>query len=206
MRVALAIAVGLACPSLAGAQAAGDRYGPPSTTLATAVAGEAWRGPTLGWANKSAAAPTPQNALPAAPSPYREARVYAPFQPQVPLPLQRSQPQPVVAATPPAQARPLPTSLYSPAQPAPVRAPVAAVRPLVATPAPAPQRMAAVTPRPNGGAPRFYSVHRGYGLEPDAIPEPPAGSRYVLIGPPDAPAEKPDARDDDSAGDRPDAF
>jgi hypothetical protein len=202
MRVALAIAVGLACPSLAGAQAAGDRYGPPSTTLATAVAGEAWRGPTLGWANKSAAAPTQQSALPAAPSPYREARVYAPFRPQVPLPLQRSQPQPV-AAPPPVQTRPLPTSLYSPAQPAPVRAPVAAVQPAAA---PAPQRMAAVTPRPNGGAPRFYSVHRGYGLEPDAIPEPPAGSRYVLIGPPDAPAEKPDAREDDNAGDRSDAF
>lgn len=207
MRVALAIAVGLACPSLAGAQAAGDRYGPPSTMQLTAVAGEAWRGPALGWANKPAAAPTPQNALPAAPSPYREARVYAPFQPQVPLPLQRSPPQPAAAAAPHAEARPLPTSLYSPAQSAPVRPPVSAVQSAATTPAPPPpQRMAAATPRPNGGAPRFYSVHRGYGLEPDAIPGPPAGSRYVLIGPPDAPAEKPDVRDDDNAGDRSDAF
>jgi hypothetical protein len=32
---------------------------------------------------------------------------------------------------------------------------------------------------------RLYSLHRAYGLQPDAIPEPPAGQRYVLVGPPD---------------------
>ena len=57
-----------------------------------------------------------------------------------------------------------------------------------------------------GGHTRFYSVHRGYGLTPDAIPEPPAGDRYVLIGPPDAPAPKTDEQDGEPLGSRPDSF
>lgn len=191
MRVALAIAVGLACPSLAAAQAAGDRYGPPSAARLTAVAGEAYRGPTLAWANKAAAAPTAQSALPPAPTAYREAPAYAPFQPQVPLPLQQAQ-------------RPAPAAVERPAYPPAASAPVQPP-PQPPLQAQAPQRMAAAAP-PAGGHTRFYSVHRGYGLTPDAIPEPPAGDRYVLIGPPDAPPPKTDEQDGEALGPRPDAF
>ena len=187
MRVALAIAVGLACPSLAAAQAAGDRYGPPSAARLTAVAGEAYRGPTLAWTNKAAAESTAQSALPPAPIAYREVRVYAPFQPQVPLPLQQVRQPAPAAVEPPA---------YRPVASAPVQPPLQAQ---------APQRMAAVAPAA-GGHTRFYSVHRGYGLTPDAIPEPPAGDRYVLIGPPDAPAPKTDEQDGEPLGSRPDSF
>ena len=42
---------------------------------------------------------------------------------------------------------------------------------------------------------RLYSLHREYGLQPDTIPEPPAGPRYVLMGPPDhATAPQDDAK------------
>jgi hypothetical protein len=49
----------------------------------------------------------------------------------------------------------------------------------------------------------YYSLHRAYGLTPDAIPEQPPGQRYVLMGPPDAPAAKPAERDDDDNDDAP---
>ena len=45
-----------------------------------------------------------------------------------------------------------------------------------------------VAPPPVGKqAPRLYSLHREYGMSPDAIPAPPKGDNYVLI----APAEEP---------------
>lgn len=191
MRVVFAIVVGLACPLTAAAQTAGDRYGPASATRLNRIAGEAFQGPALGWANKQAANPASHAvSLPPAPTPYRPQPVYAPFQPQVPLPLQQlaaAQPQPAVAS-------------YAP--PTPVQAQPQA-RPQAVAPAP-PQRLAAMVQPGMGGATRLYSVHRGYGMTPDAIPEPPAGNRYVLIGPPDAP---PSAKTDDDAPDsRPGAF
>jgi len=57
----------------------------------------------------------------------------------------------------------------------------------------APAPASAPPPRPiAGGAPRYYSLHREYGLAPDAPPPPPSTPRYVLIGPPDAPADNSD--------------
>lgn len=200
MRLVLAIAVVFACPLAAAAQSAGDRYGPWSNarveSAATAAAGAAYQGRTLGWANKQVLAPDPQqaesrpqpvalNSLPAAPSIYRAppASTYVPFQPQVPLSMQQAAPvAPVAPPVRPATAQPrkaLPTSIYGATTPQIAPAPTAA-----------PQKLAALAPTPTpartvGGATRLYSVHRGYGLTPDAIPEPPAGNRYVLIGPPD---------------------
>lgn len=154
--------------------------------------------------------------LPPAPAVYRAPpqSSYVPFQPQVPLPMQQvsartAPPAPFRAApapTPVPAARPLPTSLYE----APPRMPE-----LLGGPPPKaqarPQQVAAIAPVPVaapaptpgvGGATRYYSVHRGYGLTPDAIPEPPAGNRYVLIGPPDG-APEPKPRSDDDNDDAP---
>lgn len=202
MRLVLAIAVVFACPLAAAAQSAGDRYGPWSNarveSAATAAAGAAYQGRTLGWANKQVLAPEPQqaeirpqpaaaNSLPAAPSIYRAspASTYVPFQPQVPLSMQRGAPvAPVAPPVQPPAAQPrnaLPTSIYGATTPQAAPAPTAAPQKLAAlalAPTPTPARTV-------GGATRLYSVHRGYGLTPDAIPEPPAGNRYVLIGPPD---------------------
>lgn len=218
MRAVLAIIVGLAFPLTAAAQTAGDRYGPTSAVRLNQTAGETYQGRALSWANKQAAVQSnPAVGLPPAPTPYREQPTYAPFQPQVPLPLQQRAPAPVPAA----YTQPPPTSIYGSTAPAAPAAPPA-VRPVAyavapaPTPAPAravaaqppvqPQRVAAMVPPGQGGATRLYSVHRGYGMTPDAIPEPPAGNRYVLIGPPDG-APAPDAKTDDDAPDaRPGAF
>lgn len=222
MRVVLAIVAGLACPLTAAAQPAGDRYGPASNLQLAEAAAANYLGRPLSWANKEAsAAPTPAPAaapavpaapqtfasrLPTAPTPYRQASApaYAPFQPQVPLPLQRQ-------AAPPAQpAQGLATSIYGPAAPAPAPA---QVRPSIAAAAPqhpdqavapAPQRLANAAPAMS--ATRLYSVHRGYGLTPDAIPELPAGNRYVLIGPPAGEAAAKTKTDDDAPDARPGAF
>jgi hypothetical protein len=44
----------------------------------------------------------------------------------------------------------------------------------------------------------MYSVHREFGMTPDAIPTPPAqGSNYVLIGASEGPADKSDKSNDD---------
>ena len=48
-------------------------------------------------------------------------------------------------------------------------------------------------------APRLYSLHREYGLSPDAIPAPPKGDNYVLIGPADEPKPDKDESDKDDA-------
>lgn len=138
--------------------------------------------------------------LPPPPGRYRAAAAppYQMFTPQVPLPLQAkaraaaAQPADLYSPAPVAQAPAAPP----PAAPKPVRAAQqAAPKPaspppqmLATAPEPTPpQRVAAVGPPPSpravGGATRLYSVHRGYGMEPDAIPEAPADNRYVLIGP-----------------------
>ncbi|KRB48953.1 hypothetical protein [Phenylobacterium sp. Root700] len=222
MRLVLAIAVVFACPLAAAAQSAGDRYGPWSNarveSAATAAAGAAYQGRTLGWANKQIAGPKPQQAeirpqptaasnLPAAPGIYRAppASTYVPFQPQVPLSMQQAAlVAPVAPPVQPAAAQPrkaLPTSIYGEAAPQAAPAPAAP-----------PQKLAALAPTPTpartvGGATRLYSVHRGYGLTPDAIPEPPAGNRYVLIGPPDGGGVEAKSNiEDDAPDNRPAAF
>jgi hypothetical protein len=164
--------------------------------------------------------------LPQSPSAYREqaaAPAYQPFQPQIPLPAQMQQRMPArtLARPTPGQAAPqasvqpqaLPSNIYGAATTVPAAADRVQAGPALAGgPPPAqPQQLAAVAPqaaRTVGGAPRFYSLHRGYGLEPDAIPEPPAGNRYVLIGPPDdgGGVESKSKSDDDDPDTRPGAF
>jgi|KBSSwiStaDraftv2_1062776.scaffolds.fasta_scaffold51031_2 hypothetical protein len=87
---------------------------------------------------------------------------------------------------------------------APTPAPVAMSAPAPRPQAlPQPQRMAYAPVRPQptaapqapphhdaGAGPRYYSLHREYGLAPDTIPEQSAEPRYVLIGPPDSDAPK----------------
>lgn len=164
--------------------------------------------------------PPPGRYLAAAPPPYRV------FTPQIPLPLQaqtqRTAALPaslysnasVAPAAPAPQAQPTRIALR-PAQPAPLtraQAPTPAAPARVAVQAPAPvqapqQQMAAATPRPVGGATHYYSVHRDYGLAPDAIPETPSDNRYVLIGPSNnGVGGQDESRDDDAPDRRPDAF
>ena len=202
----------LAAP--AHAQVVQDRYGPPPAHggrgpgAAPAPAAD-YAGPMLGWANKTsartvgAAAPaaperpqalalahqfvrTPQaQAQAPAPAPLRpavqpgyEPVARAQIGPAAPSPAE----SPALLGGPPAQ--PLPQSLYGPA---PSAAPVPA------------QQVATAT---GGGRTHLYSVHRPYGLTPDAIPAPPAGDRYVLVGPPDAPPPSEEAADDAEGLDR----
>lgn len=149
---------------------------------------------------------------------------YVPFTPQVPLPMQQkamrtaSLPANLYAAPASRAAAPVappaapPARALRPAQSPVPPAPVAAAAPQMAPQPmqPAPVRMAAAPPAPRsiGEAPRLYSVHRDYGLAPDAIPEPPAGAnRYVLIGPPDGQrASAPKDDDNDDQNDRQPAF
>ena len=215
MRAVLAIVVGLACPLTAAAQTAGDRYGPASAAHLNQVSAEAYPGRALSWANKQATVQTAGVTLPQSPTPYRQQPTYAPFQPQTPLPLQAravaalpAQPQTQQPPHPPPTA-----SIYTPPQQqqqrpwsqaaAPVQ-PQPAVQPAPPTHA-QPQRVAAMVQPGMGGPTRLYSVHRGYGMTPDAIPEPPPGDRYVLIGPPDAP-QSAKTDDDDAPDARPGAF
>lgn len=182
----------------------------PQTTLATAPAAAPTRPePTAFGAQYqrgAARAPIAQ----AAPAPASQTFQSPPlrgFQPQAPLAHQQQ-------AFIPLAGDPLPDSLYG-GPPAPAAAPPAVAQPRAEAeprpqpqpqpparaamePAPAPVAMPAARPRQladasaaaqgGTGGVRLYSLHRGYGLTPDVIPEPPAGNRYVLIGPGDAPA------------------
>lgn len=232
MRLGLLI-VALASASPAAAQMAGDRYGDRSPTAAAAAIGASYDGPTLSWSRKTQPAspvaaeprapsrPEPlalagqfrADGLPPAPRIQRgpEPRAYQPFQPQTPIPLQWSAPRANLPGTlydsPPAAAAQQITSATPPP------APVAQAQPMrlaAAVPAPAllggPPATVASTPRGAGGATRLYSVHRGYGLTPDAIPQQPGGDRYVLIGPPDAGVQASPKPDDDGPDDGPGAF
>ena len=49
-------------------------------------------------------------------------------------------------------------------------------------------------------APRLYSLHREYGMSPDAIPAPPKGDNYVLIAPPEEPKSDKDDEAEVKAG------
>ena len=125
-----------------------------------------------------------------------ERTAYQPFQPQTPLPLQWSAPK-----------APLPATIYDAPTPQPPVQKVAArnlVTPspvLLGGPPAAPQAA-----QRTGGATRLYSVHRSYGLEPDAIPQQPGGDRYVLIGPSDSGVQPLSTPDDDAQADGPGDF
>ena len=116
---------------------------------------------------------------------------YQPFTPQTPYVAPRPTPAPAPSLegpppSPPIYA-PLPSSLYSGPPPLPEQAA-----------APTPQRLAAAASPRVGGSSKLYSLHRGYGLEPDVIPESPDGDRYVFIGPPDEPTAKDSDDKDDT--------
>ncbi len=87
-------------------------------------------------------------------------------------------------------AGPLPTSIYDQAAAAP---PAPQAQPQYQHPAPSPAEVprqiaqSAPLPAARPGGVQLYSLHREYGLTPDAIPAPPQGPNYILVGPPDAP-------------------
>ncbi|WP_305284416.1 hypothetical protein [Phenylobacterium sp.] len=103
-------------------------------------------------------------------------------------------------------AGPLPTSIYGQgvAAPAPPRPEYPRAEYRAAAPAEAPQQLAQSAPLPAArrGGSQLYSLHREYGMTPDAIPAPPQGQNYILVGPPDAPPaeDNPDAPDRDAEG------
>ena len=215
--------------------AAGDRYGygprpRPASQMAPQTL-EAQGVHALSWSSKAtpqAATPAPvqprptvaayagltgyggnRAALPPAPSaPRWRPNAYQPFTPQAPY---QAAPLQVAALTTP------PLQILTPARaapPAPVPAPparaAAAPMPSLAGPPPpspaalAPQQVAQAEPR-SGEPVHFYSVHRGYSLTPDAIPEPSRDRGYVLIGPSaSAPKDRTTDRDDDDDTDKSD--
>lgn len=154
------------------------RYAAPEPM---ALAGQYLRGRTAGGSG--------WNDLPPPPGERSRAAVYAtgyqPFTPQEPYRAPQapspSPPAPQAAGPSPAPAPGLPTSLY-----APPPADAAIGRPQqIAQAAPAPTPLSAPPAGGVGEGARLYSVHRSYGLDPDAIPAP-HGDAYVLIGPPDS--------------------
>lgn len=227
-KLSLAVLILAAAPAAqAHAQVVQDRYGPPPAHQLAPTGPEAapegaaqaaaYGGTMLGWANKrspraetatAAAAPQRPQALalahqfarpaspPTTPPAAQPLTSQAPSQPPRGAAAPAVQPgyEPVgraeIAPATPAllggpPAAPLPQSLYGPAQAA----------------APPAQQMAQAAPA-GGGRTHLYSVHRPYGLTPDAIPAPPAGDRYILVGPPDAPAPSEEAADDAEGLDR----
>lgn len=143
---------------------------------------------------------------PTAPSPAAVmAPMPAPFQPQGAAQVPPPPPQALAAAPLPAPALlggppqgALPTSIYGTTAPQP-QAPVQqwAQAPQMTSPASPPQ--AAPTPAPtpgvrSGGA-HLYSLHRAYGMTPDAIPPPPIGDNFILVGPSSSPNETDDGED-----------
>jgi hypothetical protein len=208
----LLVLLALAGATSAQAQPVQDRYGPPRRPSPTVVVAslnatpqgaaapapvEPYRGPMLRWPSKTAEPARPQPiaaAPPARPAPTPEhLPPYAPPPPGLYAPAARPAPQARVA---PAQT---PARTAAPPAVAQARSAPPAVPAAARSPAPVqPTRLAAApsaTPHWGGAKPRFYSLHREYGMEPDHIPEPPSQPRYVLIGPPD-PAKAP-AGDDD---------
>ena len=148
-----------------------------------ALAGQYMRGRSSGGSRLDSLPPPPGHSQ-------RTASVYAPgYQPFTPQEPYRPQaaPRPATAQTTPPPAAPapppvaaqsgLPTSLYSPPP-----ADAAIGRPQQIAEA---TSLTAPVAAGVGEGSRLYSVHRGYGLAPDAIPTP-QGDHYVLIGPPDS--------------------
>lgn len=138
-----------------------DRYGGSAERRPTRVAtATPWQmrgapadaGRTLSWPGKNSA-PRPAPVTEPAPQPEPARAAYAPTR--------------VSEPARPVQPAPLPTSIYDAPPPAPAQ-PVAAAQP---APAPALPHPTQTARRADG--PRFYSVHRDFGIAPDAAPIPP---------------------------------
>ena len=189
------LACGLLALSAAAAAAQtppqGDRYGPREPHAPQgAQAATPYAGPMLGWSRKVAATPGrpagpvgPRrlpNGLYAGPgsAAVQVARAAPPSAPNRPAP--RAAEQGLYGAAPQA---PLPDSLYARPQ---------AAAPQAAGPLPPPVRQNPYA----SSSPRFYSVYREYGGQPDAIPAPMPSATWVnrpeasLIEPFDPPRKK----------------
>ena len=176
-RIALAFAIA-ACAS--PAFAVQDRYGPPRTESPTAGVVQLPPGALLDWSGKAA----PQPAQPGPPALARPeplapwAQRMAPRPTQAPAPI--VQPQAAVAPAAIPAARQQPALPLPPQQARALPVPANGPRPYVAQPYVAQpyvaQAMAAPPPvataqAPGAAArPRFYSVARQYGAQPDPIP------------------------------------
>lgn len=179
-----------AMTALAGAAQAADRYGatsPPSAQPlpAPATAAKAPASPTAGgpriltWSGKTqptapaevveAQADGPPAPLPAPPPQGAWRRPGPGAQTGAPQPL--AAPPPRYAAQPAPQAAP-PASLYGAAQPQP------------------PQQQAQAQAAPYAGGPRFYSLHREYGVAPDPIPQAELSGQTTDLAAPPPPVDK----------------
>ena len=161
------------------AQWAGDRYGyGPAPRSNPASALPATTGRVLNWSNKSVAVAEP--AADDRGGPRYETR--AQYEPQRPI---DRPPERLAALSPspnsslPPMAR-QPSRSYSP-PPVPLELAGGPSAQSQYTPPEPPVRQVAAAGA--SGQARYYSLHREYGLAPDAIPEQPTGARYVLIGP-----------------------
>jgi hypothetical protein len=142
---ALALVACLVAPGIAAAAPGDDedRYGPPPAPFVDPAAPDSVQ-PTLTWPGKAAVSPRRLTQAYAAPT----SQAYAPA-PYAPAPyVQAAAPAQAVAA--------LPTNIYAP-PPSPLMQPAA----------PAASAQVAA-----GQPPRFYSLHREFGLTPDPAPAP----------------------------------
>lgn len=185
-RIVLAFAL---AASASPAFAAQDRYGPPRSEPAFDARGTgALTGPMLGWKGKTAAADQQVErpaAVPERPEPI------APWAQRIaPRPAPAAQPsvQPTAATMPVMASAAAPTTRLVDAPPAQLRSAATPVNPprmvgaraeaaLAGGPGMAPARPAVASPpmataqAPGAAArPRFYSVSRQYGAQPDPIP------------------------------------
>ena len=188
MRTLLALSLtAAALASPAAAQSSMDRYGyGPAPQAAHRPAMQQPDRHFLNWANKAEASSSNDS------QDQQDERVssYQAFQPQAPY--RAPEPQryaalvepPPRAYSPPAYIAPPQVRPEPEAQLAPPRLELAGGPPEQAPS----QRVAPVRPMPQAaagpnGQARYYSLHREYGLTPDAIPEQQLGNNYVLIGP-----------------------
>jgi hypothetical protein len=191
----------LACAA-SSAHAAEDRYGPARAhpVQVAFAGGGAYGGRMLTWSSRAFVPQAPEPAAVASPvaAPPAPMAAPAPIASTVAPPPELAYarpPQPIAAPpSPPVRAAAAAPAAISPRpEAAPRRTAAAPALPdslySPPPPAPAPQRLAQAPPPATapteGSHVRLYSVHRQYGLAPDAIPAPPANaSNYVLIGVP----------------------
>ncbi len=181
----IALAAGL-WPMAASAQSLADRYGPSSPQAIAALRGSQ---PLLSWSGKETSLRGAQSASEGLRGPElldtstgqavrsaNLARLAAPAQPQ---------PARIASASPPPR---LPTSLYDNAAPVPQAHPTQPVPGHALAPAATAQ--APADPNPHAASqyqasdeqtPRYYSLHREYGLQPD--PAPPAQPSVLALSP-----------------------
>ena len=218
MRFPLGLILASLFAGSAVAQSAVDRYGYERAAEPTAPAGEQVSDGSqmrrLTWANKTLR----QEGSATEGGPSLRQVSYQPFSPQSPYAAQSPRPSAPMAPYPArssAPARiavvsPIPRVMRDPEETRPSRAedPIAYLPPASRDRAPDVAMLAGGPPPPpavaqsgGGSQVRYYSLHRGYGLTPDAIPEPQRNRSYVLVGPADpAPRSKEDAgpRKDDA--------